>query len=66
MSSEQHMRSRRLEGHTVSVSLADGSRLDDVALVSARRGTLWVYDGGEDWFVPVDDVVDLWESRSAA
>ena len=51
------------------VALADGSRMDDVALVSARGATLWLFAGGEDTFVPVDSVVDVWEAqpvRSAA
>jgi hypothetical protein len=56
---------RRLEGRTVSVALADGSRLDSVLLVSAGRGdaaTVWVYGGGTDHFVPRNDVIDAWES----
>ena len=62
--SPQTLRSiRRLEGHHVSVCLGDGTRIDDCQLVSAgRRGaTLWVVAAGEDRFVSVDDVVDLWE-----
>jgi len=53
-----------LEGHRVSLALADGSRIDDCQLVSAGRGnadTLWLY-GGQDLFVPVGQVIDLWES----
>ena len=50
--SPQALRSyRQLEGHHVSVSLADGSRLDDCELVSAGRGhasTLWLHDGHDD------------------
>ncbi len=51
------------------VALADGSRMDEVALVSARGTNLWVFSGGEDTFVAVDRVVDVWEAqpvRSAA
>jgi hypothetical protein len=69
MSSDQHSALRRLEGRTVHVALAGGSRLDDVELVSTRRRTCWVYSNGEDVFVPVDDVLEVWESeptRSAA
>lgn len=69
MNGQQRMQSRRLEGRTVSVSLSDGSRLDGVALVSSRRGTLWIYDNGGDRFLAADDVVDLWEcppARTAA
>jgi hypothetical protein len=69
MSSEKRRELRRLEGLSVHLSLADGSRLDDVALVSARSVSLWVFDNGQDVFVPVADVVDFWAAapmRSAA
>lgn len=52
----------KLEGRDVFIALADGSRLDDVSLVSSRGSTLWVFDGGQDVFVPVDRVVDVWPS----
>lgn len=62
----QHLRQiRRLEGHHVSVSLDDGSRIDDCELVSVgrcRNGTLWLYTECGDTFVEVDHVVDLWET----
>lgn len=60
---------RRLEGQSVHLALAGGSRLDDVALVSARSLTLWIYTNGEDVFVPFGDIVDFWPAqaiRSAA
>jgi hypothetical protein len=47
----------------VYLSLVDGSRLDDVALVSARSRTLWIFANGQDVFVPVADVVDVWPAR---
>lgn len=53
---------RGFEGRTVSLALADGSRFDDVALVSARSRTVWIYTNGEDAFLPVDAVVDVWET----
>ena len=56
---------RHLEGLHVAVALCDGSRLDDCELVSAaRRGsaTLWLVDGDADRFVPLDDVVEVWET----
>jgi hypothetical protein len=43
--------------------------MDDVALISARGSKLWIFSGGEDTFVAVDSVVDVWEAgpvRSAA
>jgi hypothetical protein len=53
-----------LEGHHVSLALRDGSRIDDCQLVSAGRNrtrTLWLFTNGTDTFVPVRDVVDVWE-----
>ena len=68
MTSTQHAALRRLEGRTVHVALAGGSRLDDVELVSARKNTCWVFANGEDLFVPVSEVLEVWEApvRSAA
>jgi hypothetical protein len=57
---------RALEGHQVCVSLFDGSRLDDAQLVSvARRGveSVWLFFNGDDVFVPLPQVVDLWEAN---
>lgn len=62
MTAEQHRVLRRLEGRAVGLALADGSRLDDVNLVSARSKTLWVITNGEDTFLPADQVIDAWES----
>ena len=69
MTAQQRRELRRLEGRTVHLSLADGSRIDDASLVSARSRTLWVFCNGEDTFIPVNDVIDVWEGdslRSAA
>lgn len=55
---------RALEGRQVSVSLRDGSRFDDCQLVSvARRGveSVWLFFNGDDVFVPLPQVADLWE-----
>lgn len=55
---------RPLEGHHVSVALRDGSRIDDCQLVSAGRNgatTIWLFSNHADVFVPLQDVVDLWE-----
>jgi hypothetical protein len=57
-----------LEGRRVGVALCDGSRIDDAQLVSAGRGevrTLWVFTDGVDAFVPLSDVVDVWEKVAA-
>ncbi len=56
---------RTLEGRRVSVAMRGGRRLDDCQLVSAGRGrgaTLWIFADGTDTFVPLDDVLDLWEA----
>ena len=59
---------RTLEGRQVGLSLADGTRIDDATLVSARpsRGTLWLFSGGADVFVHAAAVVDAWEWRTGA
>jgi hypothetical protein len=54
----------KFEGRNVHISLADGSRLDDVSLISARARTLWIFNSGEDSFVPVDQVIEVWEAQS--
>ncbi|MDQ4068809.1 MAG: hypothetical protein M3203_04955 [Actinomycetota bacterium] len=60
---------QKFEGRTVSVALADGSVLDRVPVILARRNSLWTVVDGEDTFVPLDRVVDVWEAapfRAAA
>jgi hypothetical protein len=57
-----------LEGQAVSVALADGSRIDDAALVSVGRGTsgtLWLHWNGADLFVSLADVIDVWPPDQA-
>ena len=57
-----------LEGRQVSVALRNGSRIDDCQLVSAPRpgtATLWLFSNGIDVFVPVRQVLDLWEAPVA-
>ena len=53
---------RSLEGRRVNVALADGSVMGPVPLVLARRNTLWVVADGEDTFVPLDRVVNVWHA----
>jgi hypothetical protein len=46
------------------MALADGSRIDDGQLVSAGRHglhTVWMFVNGRDSFIPLDDVLDVWE-----
>ncbi len=55
---------RSLEGRQVCLVLAGGERIDDCQLVSTGRGgveTLWIFADGNDAFIPLADVVDLWE-----
>ncbi len=63
MTANQRRQMRELEGRSVHLALADGSRIDDAMLVSAGTKTVWVYTNGDDRFVPAADVVDVWEAR---
>ena len=66
MTAEKRRQLRSFEGSSVNLALADGSRLDDVSLVSARGTTLWIFENGEDRFVPVAKVIDAWPSGAVA
>ena len=66
MTAERRRELRRLEGLGVNLALADGSRLDDVSLVSAHGLRLWIFDRGEDVFVPVSSVIDFWPAERVA
>jgi hypothetical protein len=58
-----------LEGRQVSVALRNGSRIDDCQLVSAPRArteTVWLFSNGDDVFVAVTDVIDIWEAVCTA
>jgi hypothetical protein len=57
---------RSLEGLHVNMALRGGERIDDCQLISAGHGgvdNVWIYANGEDVFVPIADVMDLWETR---
>jgi hypothetical protein len=62
MTSEARTALNQLEGRQVSVSLIDGSRIDDCQLVLAGKFKLWVFVNGHDAFVKVDRVTDVWEA----
>jgi hypothetical protein len=67
MSKHRIIQLRALEGRRVSLALADGSRIDDGQLVSAGRPqlqTIWVFVNGNDTFLPLRDVLDVWEPVS--
>ncbi len=63
MTPQQQRELRKLEGRVVHLALADGSRMDEVGLVSLGRQTVWVFSNGEDRFLPVADVIEVWEAR---
>jgi hypothetical protein len=65
MPTKQIQQLKGLEGRRVGIAVRGGDRIDDCQLVSSGRGrarTLWVFAGGADVFVPLDDVIDLWEA----
>ena len=52
----------QLQGRTVGMALATGERIDECQLISiSQRGRVWVFDGGEDIFIPVAIIRDCWE-----
>ena len=66
MNAERRRELRSFEGLGVHLALADGSRRDDVVLVSAHGLTVWIFDSGEDVFVPISKVIDFWPSERVA
>lgn len=55
---------RAFEGRHVSLALTGGGRIDDCQLISAGRSgtsTVWVFASGADTFLPLADVLDVWE-----
>ena len=62
MTRERREELNQMEGRRVSLSLIDGSRIDDCQLVLAGRFKLWVFVNGHDAFVRVDRVTDVWEA----
>ena len=57
---------RSFQGSRVSLSLMDGSRIDDCQLISAGEpgGDAWVFTNGADVFVPFDTITEVWETPS--
>lgn len=65
MTKERLSQLKPLEGHRVSLALRNGSRIDDSQLIStgqSRVGKLWLFSNGNDTFVPVEDVIEVWKS----
>jgi hypothetical protein len=57
------------EGRQVSITLGDGTRIDDGVLVSVGRGqarTLWIFAEGVDMFIPQAEVGYICLSSQAA
>lgn len=52
---------RSLEGRRVGVALADSSCIEDAVFEAVVRDRLWLHADGEDVFVELPDVVDVWE-----
>ncbi len=55
------------QGHHVSVALANHARLDDAILEGVVEGPqVWLHLDGQDVFVAVQDVVEVWEPTRVA
>jgi hypothetical protein len=60
----QRAQLRALQGRRVSLALAAGGRIDDAQLISGGRPglrTVWVFANGSDIFLPLGDIVAVWE-----
>jgi hypothetical protein len=62
MNTTQRARLRALQGRTVHLALSDGSRIDGGVLMSAGSRTVWVFLNGEDTFIRLGEVIDVWEA----
>ena len=52
---------RSLQGRHVGIALADRSCIDDAILAAVVSEKLWLHAAGDDLFVPLSDVTDVWE-----
>ena len=62
MTRERRRELSHFEGRRVSLSLVDGSRIDDCQLVLVSPFKLWVHLNGRDAFVSLKRVTDVWET----
>ncbi len=62
MTRQRRAQLSQMEGRRVSLSLVDGSRIDDCQLVLAGRSKLWLFVNGHDAFVALGRVTDFWEA----
>ena len=54
---------RALQGQVVSVALVDQTRVDEGTVLGEIAGEmLWLHSNGEDRFIDLVDVVDVWVS----
>jgi hypothetical protein len=68
MADQIHVTLRHLEGRRVGLILDDGSRIVDAQLISAGRpglSSVWILIDGNDSFIPVLTVSEVWEIASA-
>lgn len=63
MNAEERRQARKLEGRMVHLALDNGVRVDDSALISFGRHSVWMFVNGDDQFFPVERVVAIWESQ---
>ena len=65
MSNQSFTQLKAFEGRRVGLALSDGSRIDDCQLISAPRtglASLWVFLNGADVFIPLEVVIEVWET----
>jgi hypothetical protein len=65
MSHQRFPQFKALEGRRVGLALSDGSRIDDCQLISAGRpglDSVWVFLNGDDTFIPLTLVIEMWEA----
>jgi hypothetical protein len=68
MSSARIDQLKVLEGRQVGIALRDGSRIDDCQLISVGRSgvhSMWIFTQGLDVFLPLNDLIDVWEMQPA-
>ena len=62
MSDQDRNGLRALIGRLVHVDLSDGADVEGT-LLNVNRSTIWMVEGDEDWFIPLDDVAAFTASQ---
>ena len=62
MSDQDRNGLRALIGRLVHVDLSDGREVEGT-LLNVNRRTIWMVEGDEDWFIPLDDVAAFTASQ---